>query len=206
MDNELPSRIDDRLRSASNEMTAVNPHRINVLGASGAGTSTIGRALATSLGVPHFESDDYYHAPSDPPFQSVRSPQERHALITTDLNAAPFWILSGGVAGWDPFPQLDFTLMVFVWTPTPIRIERLRRREYERFGERIREGGDMHRAHEEFIEWASRYDVGDVDGKTLARHEPYLATQTCPVIQLRDVKPIDEMIDTILSAFSEFKR
>lgn len=182
----------------------VKHHRINILGASGVGTSTVGRALAVSLGVPHFESDNYYHGFSDPPFQNPRSPSERYALITADLGGALSWVLSGGVAGWDPDPRLNFTLMVFLWAPAPVRIERLRRREYERFGDRIREGGDMYEVHEEFIAWASRYDAGDVDGKTLARHQTYLAVQTCPVLELRDMASTDQAVDRIRNALAKF--
>ena len=180
-------------------MAAVN-HRINILGASGCGASTIGRALAMELSIPHFDSDDYYHAPTDPPFQVQHSPQERHDAIIADLSPQGSWELSGGVAGWDPYPQLVFTMIVFVTTPTEIRIERLRAREYERFGDRIRRGGDMHAAHEEFIEWASRYDVGDVEGKTRQRHEAYLAEQTCPVVRIDGANPVKDSVQVICSA------
>ncbi|NOX58520.1 MAG: adenylate kinase [Planctomycetes bacterium] len=181
-------------------------HRINILGASGCGASTVGRALSAALSVPYFDCDDYFHGPSDPPFQNPRSPQERHGLIVADLPPTQSWVLSGGVAGWDPYPQLDFTLVVLLWVPTPIRIERLRRRERERFGKRILKGGDMHEAHEDFIEWASKYDVGDIEGKTLARHEAYLAMQTCSVFELRDEISTDQAINMILAALGSLAR
>lgn len=177
-------------------------HCINILGASGCGASTTGRALANALSVPHFDCDDYYHGVSDPPFQNPRSPQERHALITRDLCAEASWVLSGGIAGWEPYPPLDFTLIVFLWIPAEIRIERLRRREFERFGDRILEGGDMHEAHEEFITWAARYDANDVEGKTLARHEAYLAMQTCPVLELRELMSTERCVSAILIALN----
>ncbi|HNO79419.1 MAG TPA: AAA family ATPase [Phycisphaerae bacterium] len=180
-------------------MAAAN-HRINILGASGCGASTIGRALAKELSIPHFDSDDYYHAPTDSPFQVQHSPQERYDAITADLSPQGSWVLSGGVVNWDPYPQLDFTMIVFVTTPTEIRIERLRAREYERFGDRIRRGGDMHAAHEEFIEWASRYDVGDVEGKTRQRHEAYLAEQSCPVVRIDGANPVTDSVQVICSA------
>jgi len=44
--------------------------------------------------------------------------------------------------GWGDVFIPKFDLVVFVDTPTDIRIERLQKREYERFGSRIREGGD----------------------------------------------------------------
>ena len=177
----------------------VPSHRINILGASGSGASTVGRALAAVLSVPHFDSDDYYHEPTDPPFQKQRMPHDRCRLITADLQGSTGWVLSGGIAGWDPYPQLDFSLMVFLWIPTPIRMERLRRREFERFGQRICAGGDMHAEHEAFIEWASRYDAGDVEGKTLSRHEAYLATQACRVLEFRQVLPTEDITSSILT-------
>lgn len=174
--------------------------RIDILGASGSGATTVGRALATALGVPHFDSDDYYHAPSDPPFQRPRAADERHARITGDLSRAGSWVLSGGVAGWEPYPELGFTLIVFLWAPAAVRIERLRRRERERFGARVLPGGDMHAAHEEFIAWAARYDAGDVEGKTLARHEAYVAGQSCPVLEYREERGVGEIVAEILGA------
>ncbi len=166
-------------------LTVMKTHRINILGASGSGASTTGRLLSAKLSVPYFDADDYFHAPSEPPFQRPHCPHERYSAITADLSRTESWVLSGGVVGWEPHPQLDFTLIVFLLVPTSIRIERLRSREYERFGDRVLQGGDMYEAHEAFIDWASRYDEGDINGKTLGRHEEYLAIQTCSVVELR---------------------
>src|SRR5438128_874343 len=42
--------------------------RLHILGASGSGTTTLGRALAEGLQCPHFDTDDYFWLPTDPPF------------------------------------------------------------------------------------------------------------------------------------------
>lgn len=179
----------------------MNPtHRINVIGASGSGASTVGRSLAVALSVGYFDCDDYFHVPTDPPFQRQRTAAERHAAIMADLLTDESWVLGGGVAGWDPYPELQFTCIVFLYVPTSIRIPRLRERERLRFGDRIESGGDMNKTHEEFIAWASRYDVGDVEGKTLARHEAYLDTQTCPVVKLRGDDPLASLTADVLGA------
>jgi uridine kinase len=172
--------------------------RINVIGASGCGASTVGRLLASSLSVACFDSDDYYHSPGDPPFQNPRPPQERYALLTRDLSPSESWVLSGGIAGWNPCPELDLTCIVFLYVPAEIRIERLRQRERERFGSRILAGGDMYAAHEAFIEWTSRYDAGDVEGKTLARHEAWLKSQCCPVLEFRGVFAVSDITEDVL--------
>ena len=44
---------------------------VHVFGASGAGTSTLGRAL-TEYGYTHLDTDDYYWKPTDPMFLASR--------------------------------------------------------------------------------------------------------------------------------------
>lgn len=173
-------------------------YRINVIGASGSGTSSLGKSLASALAIPHFESDDYFHAPTDPPFQSLRPPEERYELICRDLGSEANWVLSGGIVGWLPSPRLNFTCIVFLYVPTPVRIERLRLRERTRFGHRVDEGGDMHDTHEEFIDWASRYDAGDIEGKTLALHEAYLRNQPCTILEYRGVETVPHITASVL--------
>ena len=48
-------------------------HRIHILGASGSGTTTLGRALAERLQCPHFDADDYFWVPTDPPLPTSES-------------------------------------------------------------------------------------------------------------------------------------
>ena len=48
------------------------PLAIHITGASGAGTSTLGRALATATGTVHFDTDDYYWAPVEPKYSVKR--------------------------------------------------------------------------------------------------------------------------------------
>lgn len=174
-------------------------YRINVIGASGCGASTVGRLLAAQLNLPHFDSDDYYHGPSDPPFQNPRSPKERFEMVVRDMPPTSSWILSGGIVGWNPYPELDFTHVVLLYVPTEIRLERLRVREYNRFGHRILEGGDMYANHQEFLQWTARYDIGDVDGKTRQRHLEFLKAQTCPVFEVRGDAPVDEVVARVKS-------
>ena len=172
--------------------------RISVMGASGSGTSTVGRALAAALSLPHFDSDDYFHGPGDPPFQNPRSATERYELICRDLAVDHSWVLSGGLVDWSPRPRLDFTCIVFLYVPPSLRIERLRRRERERFGRRILKGGDMYAAHQEFIDWASRYDSGDIQGKTQAMHEAWLQEQTGPVLEFRGEPSVSDITAQVL--------
>jgi shikimate kinase len=119
-DSRAPEAASYRLRSAV---------RINILGASGVGKTTLGRALAEQLAVPHIDSDDYFHVQTDPPYKVQRAPEERCALLERDLARFDRWILAGGAAAWMPAPALTYTLHVFMSLSSELRLERLKERE-----------------------------------------------------------------------------
>lgn len=176
----------------------MDSRRISIIGASGAGTSTLGAALAQRLGCRHIEADEFFHEPTDPPYQRQRSPADRFRLITASLSQSTSWVLSGGVMGWGPHPAFDFSLVVFMRVPDALRLERLRSREVQRFGDRLLPGGDMVETHVEFMEWAAGYERGNVEGKTLARHEAFLAQTAGPVLRLEGDLTTAEQIERVL--------
>src|SRR5262249_50471196 len=144
--------------------------RINIIGASGSGKTTLAKALAARLGIPHFDADDYYHFPTDPPFQKQRSPQERQSLVMRDLGPLPSWVLSGAVGAWEPEPILDYTHIFLLYLPPEVRLARLRQREQRLYGKRIEAGGDMEEDHKLFIQWTAGYDLGTSEGTNTLRH------------------------------------
>jgi adenylate kinase family enzyme len=119
-------------------------HRIHILGASGSGTTTLGRALAEHLQYLHFDTDDYFWLPTDPPFTHQRERTQRQRLLMDDLTAHDSWVVSGSLCGWGDVAIPLFALVVFLWVPQDVRMARLRKREFARFGERILPGGDMY--------------------------------------------------------------
>ena len=66
--------------------------RIHVTGASGSGTTTLGAALAARLHCPHFDADDYFWLPTDPPYEQKRDPALRNASLIRDLSAHRDWV------------------------------------------------------------------------------------------------------------------
>jgi len=94
-------------------------------------------------------------------------------------------------------------LIVFVATPTPVRLERLAAREKERFGDRIALGGDMHEIHVAFREWASQYDDPSFSGRNRAWHERWMSKQTVPIVRVDGLNSAEEMAAEVIHALSQ---
>lgn len=170
--------------------------QVHITGASGAGVTTLGAALAARLGCAHLDTDDFYWHPTAPPYRVKRSVDERLARLHEAFAAASSgWVLSGSIGEWGA-PLLPlFDLVVYVYTPTELRLERLRRREAETFGAaNVAPGGPRHQEYVEFLEWASRYDHGDRPGRSRALHEAWLAELPCPLLRVDGARAIAELV------------
>lgn len=176
--------------------------RIYISGASGAGVTTLGAALAVRLCVPHFDVDDYYWYPTDPPFEKSRRPEERLALLKHALADFP-WALSGSLDDWGAEVIQSADLVVFIDAPTALRMERLRSRESQRHGHRILLGGDMYANHQKFLTWAESYEAGSRAGRSRHRHEQWLKQLTKPTLRLDGEIAVAEMVINVVAAISD---
>jgi adenylate kinase family enzyme len=174
--------------------------RIHITGASGAGTTTLGRAVATALAVPHHDTDDYFWQPATPPYRDKRDSSERLRLMREMFLPRSEWVLSGSLQGWgDPIIS-HFDLVVFLFTAKDLRLQRLRAREAARFGaDAVAPGGWRHQETEDFIEWASNYDEGDTVSRTLEKHRAWLGSLPCPVIRLDGASPLSELVMQVVA-------
>jgi len=166
--------------------------RIHITGGSGSGTTTLGRELAEHLQFVHMDGDDYYWLPTSPPFREKREAGSRLSALLNDLRAAPSAVVSGSVVGWGPDIEDAFDLVVFLYLPAQMRVERLRARELERFGA----------ADPAFLEWAAQYDEGRLDGRSLAKHDAWLAARKCPVLRLEGDLSVSDRMRLVQQAMS----
>ena len=184
-------------------MTSLRTRRIFITGASGAGSTTLGRALATALAVPHHDTDDYLWRPSAPPYQEWRAQEDRVRLMREMFLPRSEWVLSGGVQNWGEEIVGLFDLVVFLWTSTEIRVERLRSREARTFGaDAIGPGGWREKEFQEFIDWAAQYDSGTAEGRSLARQLAWLDALPTRVLNLDGARPLGELVGAVLEALA----
>ena len=175
--------------------------RVHITGASGSGTTTLGRALAQRLAVPHFDTDDFFWVPTDPPYRRKRDVADRLRLLHELLGERRAWVLSGSLDSWGaPLVPL-FDLVIWLDTPTEIRLARVAARQRIRYGRAaIAPGGALYDEHRAFLAWTAAYDSGLSEGRSRRRHESWLAELRCQVLRLDGSLPTRRLVRQVLAA------
>ena len=159
-------------------------YRVLILGASGTGTTTLGRAVGNDLSFRMFDTDDYYWLPSTPPFQRKQDPEVRLAKLLEDLKVTSPAIISGSILNWGSELEDSLSLIVFLTVPAAVRIARLKTRELRMYG----------RVDPEFLAWAAQYDEGTMSGRSREKHEQWLSQRACPVLRIEgDTSTVDRV-------------
>ncbi|WP_235509322.1 hypothetical protein [Acidovorax sp. Root402] len=163
--------------------------RILISGASGSGTSTVGAGVALRLDATFQDTDQLQWVESAPPFQQARSYDARSALMLTVFEKNAKLVAAGSVIGWNDDIEDGFDVVVFLYAPTAVRIERIKQRDTALFGS----------VRPEFLAWAAQYDSGAMTGRSLARHNEWLCDRRCPVICIDSSPEPKELISLISS-------
>jgi len=175
--------------------------RIYIFGGSGSGTTSIAKAVCSEIGYKHFDSDNYLWLPTVEPFTTIRSSEEYINLMGKDLANNEQWILSGHIShGLGDVYMPLYELVVFIYVPHDIRMERLKNREYERYGEEILLGGSRYENSKQFLEYASEYETG-TGRRSLQEHEKWLKNIECPVLRIKN-DSFEKSVCTLIEAIT----
>jgi len=178
--------------------------KLHIFGASGSGVTTLGRSLGQKLGIAYFDSDDYFWLKSEPPFTMKRDPQERNLMLSRDLAAAGHWILGGSVFRWGDGLLPDFDLVVFLYLPPEVRMDRLKKRERERYGDLIFTDEQRAAQHQGFIDWAAGYDyTTGLSGRNLRAHNSWLKQIQSPVLRIEGTQTVQEREELMIHKMNE---
>ncbi|SIO50582.1 P-loop NTPase family protein [Chitinophaga niabensis] len=156
--------------------------KILIFGASGAGSTTQGKDLSAVLNIPYFDTDHYFWETS---FTVKRDPVTRNSMLKADLAKQESFIVGGSLVSWGDEWTSIFDRAIFLYLPPDIRLERLRKREFERYGDVIYTDPERTKLYEEFMDWAASYDT-DTPRRSLAVHEAWMKKLTCPVLTIKE--------------------
>jgi adenylate kinase family enzyme len=175
--------------------------KIHVMGAPGAGTTSLGRALAERMGYAHFDVDDvYWFTDDDLPYRRKRNPDHRRKLLFERLSSTENWVLSGSLCGWGDVFILQFDLVVWLWLPASLRIPRIEQRERQRYGDaRLEAGGDLHLVFEKFKKWAADCDSEGGGLRSKGYETEWLERLECPVLKVEEEMQLEELVERLLS-------
>ena len=163
---------------------------ICICGLNGSGKTTLAASLARSLNFKHMDIEDYYFLPSDIPYSHPRTKEEVIPLVLKDMNEDPCFVFSYVKGDMTPEINAKFDLVVYLDVPKNIRMERIKKRAYDKFGDRVLIGGDMYEQEEAFFKMASSREPSAI--------EDWLDTLPCNVLRLDGTKEIKYNVGIIL--------
>ncbi len=169
---------------------------IVICGLNGCGKSTLGKALAQQMGFHFIDIEDLYftRASIDEPYASPRPRTEVAALLMREVIEHEDFVFASIKGDYGKEVQQFYQYIVVVEVPKEIRLRRVRRRSFQKFGSRMLEGGDLYQAEEHFFEL--------VESRTEAYYENWIQSLQCPVIRVDGTKPIEENISYIIRRIS----
>lgn len=163
---------------------------IAIVGGNGSGKTTLGKLLAKSIGYTHMDVEDYYFKASPVPYANPRTKEEVQKLLLSDMNTHGNFVFSS--VGGDMGAKINakYNLIIYIKAPLDIRLERVKRRAYERFGDRVRRGGDMYEQEQDFFNFVAT--------RALDRVDAWVKTMECPVFYVDGCKSIVENVRLII--------
>ncbi len=177
--------------------------RVLIFGGPGSGCTSTARRIGEEFDLQIFDSDAYFHKPSDPPFQEQYSVTERRERLS-DALPLDSWILGGSIATWDmDTPEVEFG--IFLDIPSEERLRRIEYRQRSLFGSRIDEGGDLHKEHTEFLLWAEDYEARTGRGRNRETDREYLINQSKSFIEITQPVDFESVVAIIRQSLAEYK-
>lgn len=163
-------------------------NRIIVCGGNGAGKSTLGKMLAEDLGWTFRDIEEYYFPVNNTDYNylEARTKEEVSKLLLADMKEHENFILAS-VKGEFGFEVSElFTCAILIEVPKELRMERVRERSNQKFGDRMLPGGDLYEKEELFFDMVEK------------RPEDYttrwLETVDMPIICVDGTKAIEDNV------------
>lgn len=152
----------------------------------------MGKALAEKLHFYFIDNEDLYFPKTDPNYMyaSPRTREEAKKLLFREIKAHENFVFASvkGDYGEEIYPFFQYVILIDV--PKDIRMERVKKRSFQKFGNRMLPGGDLHEQEEGFFEFVKSRAEDTV--------KEWVQLLSCPIIRIDGTKPIEENIDFII--------
>ena len=176
---------------------------IHIMGASGSGTSTLGKFLAKKLNFSLIESDFYKWEQTDPPFQIMRDNEVSNRLLMEEILKNENLIISGSLHS-NPviFPYID--LIIYLTCPTKVRLKRVIDRDIELGRNSLEAEGEVYENFLGFLDLVKNYNKKDLTCRSKASQKYVMKECAVPVIRINTNKAINKVRRNILRKLKKY--
>lgn len=166
---------------------------IMICGLNGAGKSTLGRALAEKLHFYFIDNEDLFFPKTDPNYiyASPRTREEAEKMLFHEIKAHENFVFAAVKGDYGEAIYPFFQYVILIDAPKDIRLQRIKNRSFQKFGNRMLPGGDLHEQEEGFFEFAKSRSESAV--------EEWIQLLSCPILRIDGTKPIEENIGFIIN-------
>ena len=173
--------------------------KIMIMGASGAGATTLGNHFVkNNTRFLHLDSDDYFWEKTDPPFQEARISDERNLLFETDFYSQENVVVTGSIFRWKTNYKDLFDLVVLLYIPQEIRLQRLAEREISRYGNKILFNEKLNAKYKAFLAWAAEYDLEEnTTSRSFKQQKQWLTEVECTTLFLDGDLTVKERVELL---------
>ena len=165
---------------------------IIICGLNGAGKSTLGKALAEKLDFHFIDNENLYFPMTDSHYiyASPRTREEVEKLLFNEITLHKNFVFASVKGDYRESIYPFFQYAVLVDVPREIRIQRVKNRSFQKFGNRMLPGGDLYEQEERFFHFVQSRDENAV--------EEWAQSLRCPTIRVDGTKPIEENTKLII--------
>lgn len=173
--------------------------KILIFGASGSGTTTLANEIAKWTKFQHLDTDDYYWKKTYPPYQEKVPLSERNKNLKTDFKKFNNVVVSGSLVSWGAEWQTLFDLAVFIRLENIERMERLKKREVERYGEKLFTNSEIKQNSKAFLEYANQYENPNFKGRSFKIHDDWIKMLDCKVLRVDGGIALNNNLEIVLN-------
>ena len=165
---------------------------ILICGLNGSGKSTLGIMLSEKIGYHFIDNEDLFfrRKEENDSYLSPRSKEEAVKILMNEVKEHKNFVFAAvkGDYGDDIMPLYKYVFELKV--PKNERMSRIKNRSFIKFGERMKEGGDLYEAEEAFFKFCEERQEDYTEKWAKNLHTPY--------IKLDGTKSTEENADIIL--------
>lgn len=169
------------------------PNGIIITGLNGSGKSTVCKQLAEKLNYFNMDVEDYYFIKSDMPYSKFHTLEQTRQLMLNDIREHGDFVLATVNCDWGHDIAYMCKLAVILKAPLDVRMKRIEYREYDKFGDRVLNGGDLYESQQKF------------HNKVSARGEEHIEKQMkfilCPIVEVDATLPIKDVVNIVYQKY-----